>query len=249
MAFERVGGTRTIQVDIRLISAANRDPKHGLDEGWFRPDLLFRLNVVEIELPPLRDHREDIPALVDHFIARYARENRKNVAGISDQALKALMNYSFPGNIRELKNYIERAIIMSRGAGIAVRDLPEDVIRESGVCKEAAARPGIRSTELLSALKRINISGNGGPAKYWGNTLKCTSIDKIHEFLVKTDRNGFSRVDFTRFLSQIGGGKRNKYGTAGKYLAIMRQNQICAHNGRKANQSRFRLSEAFLAHA
>lgn len=249
MEFERVGGTETINVDMRLISAANRNPKQGVQEGWFRADLLYRLNVIDIQLPPLEDHREDIPVLVDHFIARFASENAKRIAGISNRALDVLMDYSFPGNIRELENIVERAVILTREREIRIQDLPEELANGSGVDCEKNVFPNVNGAELLKSLKEINISGNGGSPKYWGDTLKCTSIDKIHEFLMKTSTDDFSRVDFTRFLSQNGGGKRNKYGTAGRYLSILKENRICVHNEKKANQSRLRLSESFLSNA
>jgi len=245
MTFERVGSVKPIHVDMRLISATNRDPKQGVREGWFRPDLLYRLNVITLSLPPLREHKEDIPLLVSHFIKRYTQENHKPPIDISREAIQVLNEYDFPGNIRELKNIVERAVILHKGQKITGSDLPEEVINGSEAERENHGNSPIDEDTLLQALRRINLSANGGPPKFWHTRLKCTSIEKIHEFLIDTRLSEFSRVDFTRFLSQNGGSKRNKYGTAGKYLAILRKNRICVHNGEKANQSRFKLSEGF----
>jgi len=245
MAFERVGGIKPIQVDVRLISATNRDPRKGVQEGWFRSDLLYRLNVIIIQMPPLREHKEDIPLLIDHFIKKYSQENRKIPVRISREALYILTEYALPGNVRELKNIVERAVILNKGQKISVSDLPEEVIEGSeGKGINLVSSP-VDDEALLKALKRIDLSDNGGPPEFWHTKLKCTSIDKIHEFLVRTQLSEFSRIDFTRFLSQNSRGNRNKYGTVGKYLAILKRNGICIHNGEKANQAKFRLSEQF----
>ncbi|MBW1741351.1 MAG: sigma 54-interacting transcriptional regulator [Deltaproteobacteria bacterium] len=245
MAFERVGGTRTIKVDVRFIAAANKDLKEGVQEGWFREDLFYRLNVIQIQLPPLRDHKEDIPPLVDHFVAKYACENKKDILGISNKALEVLMNYSFPGNIRELENIIERAVILTKQREITIQDLPEEISNGSG--REYEAYASVKSDELLAVLRGATISDNGGAAKQWHRTLKCTTIETIHEFLLKTSQRPFSRLEFARFLSDKAKSDRNKYGTAGKYLSILKKNHICVHNKKKANQSRYRLSEVFLS--
>lgn len=112
--FERVGGTRTIQVDIRLIVATNKDLEKEVRKGRFREDLYYRLNVVAIFLPPLRERREDIPVLVNYFLERSSKENKKNVKYISDEAMEILMNYAWPGNVRELENAIERAVVLCK---------------------------------------------------------------------------------------------------------------------------------------
>src|ERR1700736_4691453 len=111
--FERLGGTRTVKVDVRLIAATNRDLRAALEEGTFREDLYYRLNVVAIDIPPLRDHKEDVPALANYFLERYARESAKPVTGITPEAVKRLMDYHWPGNVRELQNIIERGVTLS----------------------------------------------------------------------------------------------------------------------------------------
>ncbi len=122
--FERVGGTETIKVDVRMITATNRNLEEMIKAGQFREDLFYRINVVTIELPPLRERKTDIPALIRHFIDKYAKENGKPVSRISKEAQDYLMRYHFPGNIRELENIIERAVVMARDDIITTADLP-----------------------------------------------------------------------------------------------------------------------------
>ena len=111
--FERLGGTRTLRVDVRLIAATNKDLRAALEQGTFREDLYYRLNVVPIDIPPLREHKDDIPDLVQHFLARFAGESAKQVEKITPAALKLLMEYHWPGNVRQLENTIERAVALS----------------------------------------------------------------------------------------------------------------------------------------
>jgi Nif-specific regulatory protein len=121
--FERLGGTRTIKVDVRLIAATNRDLPAMVENGMFREDLYYRLNVVTIEMPPLRERKEDIAALANFFIRRFAGELKKKIQGLEPDALKLLMRYHWPGNIRELENAIERAMLLADGSHIASDDL------------------------------------------------------------------------------------------------------------------------------
>jgi DNA-binding NtrC family response regulator len=122
--FERVGGNQTIRVDVRLIAATNRDLKKLADDGKFRQDLFYRLNVINITLPSLRQRSSDIPALAMHFLERYARENEKVVTGFVDEALTALAHYPWPGNVRELENVVERALVLAEGDVLEASDLP-----------------------------------------------------------------------------------------------------------------------------
>ncbi len=124
-AFERVGGTRTIKVDVRIIAASNQDLKKLITAGSFREDLYYRLNVFSVNLPPLRERREDIPPLVNYFIKLYSRETGKSVASISPDAAEQIRRYPWPGNVRELKNAIERAIVVCRGETVGLKDLPD----------------------------------------------------------------------------------------------------------------------------
>ena len=126
--FERVGGTRTLKLDIRLIAATNRDLAAEVRRGAFREDLYHRLNVVAFHVPPLRERREDIPALASHFLARAAARCRRRVRGIAPEALHYLMAYPWPGNVRELENAIERAVVLGESETLQVEDLPESVL-------------------------------------------------------------------------------------------------------------------------
>jgi len=120
-SFERVGGNETLKVDVRIIAATNRDLKAEIKKGTFREDLFYRLNVVTIELPPLRDRRADIPALASFFLRRYAEENGKHIEGFSDAASAVLSSYSWPGNVRELENVVERAVVLCEARVIETR--------------------------------------------------------------------------------------------------------------------------------
>jgi DNA-binding NtrC family response regulator len=124
--FERLGGTKTLKVDVRLIAATNRDLRAALEEGTFREDLYYRLNVVAIDIPPLREHKEDIPALVDFFLARFVKQSGKQVRGLTPAALEKLMDFHWPGNVRELENVLERGVTLSSGPMLDVADIHLD---------------------------------------------------------------------------------------------------------------------------
>ncbi len=126
--FEPVGGTQTVRVDVRVVAATNTDLKEVIRQGRFRQDLYYRLNVVPIHLPPLRERREDIPMLVDHFLEKYNRENGKTVTKISREVLDHLLAYSWPGNVRELENCIEHAVVMSPGKTLSISLLTAEVL-------------------------------------------------------------------------------------------------------------------------
>jgi len=122
--FERIGGNQTIKVDIRVITATNRDIEKDIREGKFREDLYYRLNVVSVVIPPLRDRKEDIPALMEHFVKKYGDENKKAISGVAAEARDHLMRYAYPGNVRELENIIERAVVLAKRGTITTADLP-----------------------------------------------------------------------------------------------------------------------------
>ena len=129
--FERIGGVKTIKVDVRVIAATNRDLLKDIEEARFREDLYYRLNVVPIELPPLRNRRDDIPLLVKAFLEKYNRKLGKDVTGTTSETLRALMEYSWPGNIRELENVIERGVLFAESTELDVSDLSEQITRSS----------------------------------------------------------------------------------------------------------------------
>ena len=123
-AFERVGSNETVNVDVRIVAATNKDLAQRVERGEFREDLYYRLNVVQIDVPPLRARRSDIPVLAQHFLRKYAAENGREITGFTDEALSALMSYAWPGNVRELENAIERAVVLSDGDTIDLAQLP-----------------------------------------------------------------------------------------------------------------------------
>ena len=128
-----LGGVSEIQVDVRIIAATNVDLKAAVKEGRFRDDLYYRLNVITVDLPPLRERREDIPLLADHFIKKFAQENGKGVKQITPEALRPLLDYEWRGNVRELENVIERAVVLSTSNTIGLELLPDEVLgRTSG---------------------------------------------------------------------------------------------------------------------
>ncbi len=124
---ERLGGTQTIRVDVRVVAATNKDLPKEVQEGRFREDLYYRLNVVEVRIPALASRREDVSLLAEHFLRRFSKKNSKPLRGFSEQALKVLENYAWPGNIRELEHAVERAVVLCRGEAVDVGDLPEAV--------------------------------------------------------------------------------------------------------------------------
>ena len=180
-AFERLGGTRTIPIDVRLVAATNRNLTQMMGDKLFRSDLYYRLKVFPITTPPLRDHPEDIPVLVRHFVQKYAREAHKQVDKIPSETMRALVSWSWPGNVRELENFIERSVILSRGPALraplseiradgseaAASSTLEQVEREhiirvlraaGGVVSTAATRLGVPRTTLNAMMRKLGIS-------------------------------------------------------------------------------------------
>jgi DNA-binding NtrC family response regulator len=129
--FERVGGNRTIHVDVRIIAATNQDLETLVEEKRFRKDLFYRLNVIPIVIPPLRERRSDIPLLIDHFLTRFNQSKHTTVSGLASDALQMLTEYDWPGNIRELENMIERLVVLKKYGVLSVGDLPEKICRRS----------------------------------------------------------------------------------------------------------------------
>ncbi len=183
-AFERVGGNETLRVDVRLIAATNRDLKAEIKRGAFREDLYYRLNVITIELPPLRERPADVAPLAAFFLARYAAENGRNIEGFAEDALRALAAYDWPGNVRELENVVERAVVLCDGATIEPRHLPRSLV--PSLDRDAAPPiPGstIQELERYAILKTLEACG--------GSTSKAAAIlgvsprkiqYKLHEY-------------------------------------------------------------------
>jgi two-component system, NtrC family, response regulator AtoC len=159
--FERVGGIKTTRVDVRVIAATNRDLEQEIEAGRFRKDLFYRLNVIPIRLPPLRERSDDIPTLAHHFIEKYNRRLNKAIEGITEQALLALRGYAWPGNIRELENVIERILLLADGPLITAQDLPE-AIRGTQPSPPAPQPPGLPAVATNGQGEAALPAGEGG---------------------------------------------------------------------------------------
>ncbi|EOO1861470.1 sigma 54-interacting transcriptional regulator, partial [Escherichia coli] len=152
--FERIGGHQTIKVDIRIIAATNRDLQAMVKEGTFREDLFYRLNVIHLILPPLRDRREDISLLANHFLQKFSSENQRDIIDIDPMAMSLLTAWSWPGNIRELSNVIERAVVMNSGPIIFSEDLPPQIRQPVCNAGEAKTAP-VGERNLKEEIKRV----------------------------------------------------------------------------------------------
>ncbi len=162
-----LGDTHSYPVDIRIISTSNRDILSLVQQGRFREDLYYRLKVIDIEMPPLRDRKEDIPLLIKHFIYQFNREMKKNVTGVSEEALRILLNYSWPGNVRELENVIQRAITLSQHEEILPQDLPPPLLqKEEEMLFEKAIEKRLTLDQLEKEyIKRVLIETGGNKSK------------------------------------------------------------------------------------
>jgi DNA-binding NtrC family response regulator len=182
--FERLGSAKTIHVDVRIIAATHRDLRAMIREGKFREDLFYRLNVFPIEIPPLRERREDIPLLADYFVSKLSRQMGKKIKSISQQAMEVLANASWPGNVRELQNIVERAIIVSRGEVLGSADFELPSLRTAtGPVSDGAERQRIEDALRAS---RGRVSGAGGAAQALGvapstleSRIQRLGIDKL----------------------------------------------------------------------
>jgi DNA-binding NtrC family response regulator len=160
--FERLGGTKTVKVDVRLVAATNRDLRAALEEGTFRQDLYYRLNVVPIDIPPLRDHKEDIPDLAKLFLDRFSRQSGKQINSIAPEAMAMLMAFHWPGNVRELENIIERGVALAEGHVLGVADIHLDAERRKVASDSSGFLPDGQTLEqwedemIREALRRAN---------------------------------------------------------------------------------------------
>ena len=184
-AFERVGGAKTLQVDVRLVAATNKDLKKLVSEGKFRDDLFYRLSVVTIDLPPLRERRDDIPLLVKAFLDEFGRENSKQVRELTPEALNVLLAYDWPGNVRELRNAIEQMVVLARAERLTVRDMPAVIRGSADLTKINVVRAGMTVEEaerqlIVQALKETN--GNRTKAAQKIGISRRTLHRKLKEF-------------------------------------------------------------------
>ena len=180
--FERVGDTETVTVDTRLIAASNRDLAEEIRNDRFREDLYWRLNVVPIELPPLRKRREDIPLLVSHFLKYYSEENERFVVHIQREAMVALQDYHWPGNVRELQNYVERAVVMSDTDELTV-DLLPGVVTGSQAPQDFSPTPSVAPPDFETLTRQVVAEGLrlAGPDQ---SNLHSRIVDQVERELI-----------------------------------------------------------------
>ena len=206
--FERVGGSETLTVDVRVVAATNRDLRAMVEQGTFREDLFYRLNVVNIRIPPLRERREDIPEILDFYLKKSAADNGKAVSDISPEALGVLMAYDWPGNVRELRNCVERMVVFARGATLTMTDVPADIRSAVGEQFEAKAMPpkttgvappeppaviglNVKENEKSLIIKALEeCGGNRSQAALKLNISRRTLYRKLHEYGLAKDDGG-----------------------------------------------------------
>jgi DNA-binding NtrC family response regulator len=173
--FDRVGGTRPIKVDVRIIAATNRDLESAVKDGRFREDLYHRLNVIPIGLPPLRERADDIGALAEHFLRRFAAESKKNLTILTDDALAKLRAYLWPGNVRELANVIERAVVLGSGETLTVQDLPNRIV----AAPPLARNEHLDYREAMESTRRVLVTQ--ALAQTNGNRAAAAKALGLHE--------------------------------------------------------------------
>ncbi len=210
---EPVGSSRTITVDVRIVAATGRDLMAEIRAGRFRHDLYYRLNVIPVHMPPLRDRREDIPLLVDHFLEKYNREAGRNVTRVPREAMDALLAYSWPGNVRELENCIERAVVMSRDSGVSLDLFPEEIRenRPGDFMPATPAEPGDPPAALRQAVIRF-LAGRGTAAGARDAVLD-TAEETVLRYFVDSGR--YSQRELADLLSMSRVTLRKKLGRFG----------------------------------
>ena len=199
--FERVGSGASIRVDVRIVATTNRNLQEQIQRGRFREDLYYRLNVIPLRLPALRERKEDIPHLLDHFLGKYNRENEKDIAGVTENAMEMLMAYDWPGNVRELENYIERSVVICQGAQIGEEHLPLDVLAGDSASRrdDEGLQVGltVREVEKRLILKTLEAcDGNRTSAADMLGISSRTLRNKLHEYgMAGIYRKGISPED------------------------------------------------------
>jgi DNA-binding NtrC family response regulator len=182
--FTRLGGDKAVDVDFRVISATNKDLEKAIKEGSFREDLYYRLNVFSVLLPPLRDRRTDIPLIAKYFMSKYAQSMNKNVVGFSPQAMEMFTGYDWPGNIREVRNVVERAMVVAQGPQIEVEDIsfpfPSPAMPSGGASLEDVERD-----QILKILNQTR--GNIAQAAEILKISRLTIYNKIEKYHLKRD--------------------------------------------------------------
>ncbi len=191
--FEQVGGAKTIQVDVRIVAATHRDLSEEVQKGNFREDLYYRLYVIPLMLPSLRDRKSDIPHLVSYFLEQSNRKNNRQVSGVDDDAMALMMNYGWPGNVRELKNIVERLVVLKGSGDISVRDLPPELkntagferpgtieITDEGICLNSAVTEFEKALILQSLEKTQWVKNKAAKLLHLNRTTLVEKIKRHH---------------------------------------------------------------------
>jgi PAS domain S-box-containing protein len=202
--FEPVGSSKTRRADVRVIAATNRDLKSAMAAGQFRGDLFYRLNVIPIFIPPLCERREDIPLLVDHVLKRLKRRGMERVRAVSPEAMRCLMEYAWPGNIRELENILERGSVCARGRVLSVEDLPDE-LRESCRTRKREGEPTAALQPVTAAAEAGRIESAGGEEEE-GEREKLLQTLDIHRWSRKEAAAslGIDRTTLWRRMKRLG---------------------------------------------
>jgi transcriptional regulator with GAF, ATPase, and Fis domain len=203
--FERLGGTRSIKVDIRLIAATNRDLNEAVRQGELRQDLYYRLAVVQLTMPPLREHKEDIPMLTRHFVQRYAKRCKVKAKPVSRESMAALRHYDWPGNVRELENAIERALVMGSSDTILLEDLPDALLEQEpeGELDEGKYQAAVKALKKRLILDAVEQTG--------GNYVEAAKLLGVHaNYLHRLVRNLGLKDAINDLLRDSRGGSRNR---------------------------------------
>jgi two-component system, NtrC family, response regulator AtoC len=216
--FERIGSNTPIQIDIRVIAATNRNLAERVDQGKFREDLYYRLNVIHIHMPTLRERKEDIPLLVEHFLVKYRHSPEAIPTSITEEALQKLIDYDWPGNVRELENVIERAVVLSRGDPITLQHLPFNDRREAADrARLAGRRSRMDGDELAADAELVDAAPaptNGAPANGESFKDQVAALERqlIKEALARADGNRTKAADELGIYRRLLYAKIKEYG-------------------------------------
>ncbi len=185
--FERVGGEETLEVDVRVIAATNKNLTDEMKKGTFREDLYYRLNVIPIFVPPLRERRDDIPLLASHFLKKYSHERGKEVASFSPEVLEMLLEHSWPGNVRELENVIDHAIIVAKQDKILPKDLPQSLVQRPSPEQELVTLQDYEKSLILKTLQETNWNKHKAAKKL--NINRSTLYGKMKRYGLEKEQN------------------------------------------------------------
>jgi DNA-binding NtrC family response regulator len=242
-----LGGVTPLRVDVRILAATNMNLHNAMETGQFRQDFYYRLNVFQFTMPPLKDRIEDIPALADVFVRKYARANNKDVQAVSAPTLEVLVNHPWPGNIRELENVIQRAVILADGPEIQTEHLPTAVRRNQrpwGVFPAIESGRKIKKDRLWEALT-LALNPDGGRGNPAGRLGRSVPLEHMLDFFEQTRGLPFPARAFADHISPPHWlNRRDKL--SNQILRILRKAGILDHNGRRAQAARYFLSSLFM---